>query len=764
MMLLAQQVVARNRNLIQRLFNGDPPYSDAQARTENVKTNVNFLEATRIASNATNQLNNAFEKGDRYYSVRLNNGPRNMRSMWGEIITTEINKLLKMDRVYRASRESARAQVVLHGIGPLIWKNRRSPCATSAAVEDVVVPSGTLTSMENLDRFAVYREWTWNQLYEMTQGKAVDPGWNKNYVKAILGSLYKKGVEPIYQGSRWLFPQKISEDLKEGAAQFVASSLPKLLCWDFFYRDEDNGGWCRKTIMDYRTLVNEGVLDEKSNINQQQEFIYEKENYAQDISEIIHWYIGNCSNVSPYRYNSVRSVGYLLFGPCLLQNKLRCRSMDHIFQSLLTWFKNTSDDHREKLGMIDLQNFGILPDGLSMVTSAERHEVDWELVMMGLNQNRQLMAESSQSFIPDMSGGPQKEMTATETLVRQNTSVNLTAAVQNQLAQQSRYEYYENSRRFCIKGNPDPMVVKFRERIQKKGVPLDVLDCEEWDIIPEMTVGGGNKAVELTVTQALMQEMFPLADPNGQRIISRRRYMALTDNADESLEVIPEAPKPPEAEVQYAQMAFSVLMLEMPFNVKEGINHPAYAGTLMQMFAFKLKQLQQLVGQPSAITIVAEGVAGLSTVGQHIQQEIMKIGQYEPQREMAKQMMKALEQGMKSLGELAQMVQEQSQQSQGHQQMDPETQARVQAMMVQAQTKAQIDQQKAEQKRQEKQIGWSEENQRRNATTQADIQRKNATTFAEIQHGHAKTAADVASSRIKAQADAEATREAALSE
>jgi len=752
-MLLSQQVVARNRNLIQRLFNGDPPYTDSQARTENVKTNVNFLEATRIASNATNQLNNAFEKGDRYFTVRINNGPRNMRSMWGDIITAEINKLLKLNRTYRASRESARAQVVLHGIGPLIWKNRRHPCPTSAAVEDVIVPSGTLTSMENLDRFAVYREWTWNQLYEMTQGKAVDPGWNKDYVKAILASLYKKGPEPIYQGSRWLFPQKISEDLKEGAAQFVASSLPKLLCWDFFYRDEDNGKWCRKCVMDYRTLVNEGTLNDKQNVYKNQEFIYEKEGYADEISEIIHWYIGNCSNVSPYRYNSVRSVGYLLFGPCLLQNKLRCRTMDHILQSLLTWFKNTSDDHREKLGMIDLQNFGILPDGVSMVTSGERHVVDWELVMMGLNQNRQLMAESSQSFIPDMSGGPQKEMTATETLVRQNTSVNLTAAVQNQLGNQSLYESYEICRRFCIKNNPDPMVVKFRERIQKKGVSLDALDCEEWDIIPEMTVGGGNKAVELTVTQALMQEMFPLADPNGQRIISRRRYMALTDNADEALEVIPEAPQPPEEEVQYAQGAFAVLMQEMPFRVKEGINHMAYAGTLMQMFAFKLKQLQQLAGQPSALTIVAEGVAGLATVGQHIQQEIIKIGQYEPQREMAKQMMKGLEDGMKSLQELAQMVQEQSQQSQ--QQMDPEVQARVQAMMIQAQSKAQIDQQKAEQKRQEKQIGWSEENQRRNATTAAEIQRGHAKAAAEIQQGHALSAAEIARKRIESKADLE---------
>ena len=733
--LQAQQTVARNRTLIAKLFNGDAPYTDAERQAENLQTNVNFLEATRIASNATSQINNAFGKSDRYFSVHLDKGPVNKRAAWSSSITKHINKELKKSREYKYARESANAQIVLHGPGPLMWKNRRTPIPSSCGIEDVLLPSGTLCSMENLDRFAVYQELTWPQLYDLTHGKAVDPGWNVPYVDALLTTLYKKGVQPIYQGNRWMFPEKMQEDIKEGAVGAVSSSLPKALVWNFFYRDNDSDKWVRKICLDYASIVGaDGGLKESDTVSQEQQFLYEKKDYAESYQEIIHWYIGNCSNIAPYRYYSIRSVGYLLYGICMIQNKLRNRLYDHLFQSLLTWFRNVSDDNREKLGMIDLQNFGVFPDGLSIVPTQERHSADWNLIMMGLNQGRQLMAESSQSFVPDMPGGPNREMTATETLVRQNTSTNLTSAVLNQLSDQSSFEYREICRRFCIKGNPDPMAKRFRECIERDGVDLEMLDAEYWDILPEMTVGGGSKAVELTVTQAMMQEVFPLVDPNGQRIILRRRYLALTDNPEEAMEVIPEAPQPPSDDVQYAQSAFSILMLGLPFIMKEWVNHIAYTGMLMQMMQTKTQQAQQVIGQPSGVSIAAEAIAGLMNVAQHVQQEIQVIStQGDRGKEIASQLEKLLGEIVKALMEMGKQVAEMSQQMQQQGGMSPEAQAKIQEMIMTAQTKGQIDMMKAQQKEELKKVGWIEENQRRNATTAADIERKNAQTIVDLQ-------------------------------
>lgn len=745
-LLLAQQAVMHNRTLIDRLMGGDAPETEESRREQNLKTNINFLEGTRIASNATNQLNNAFFKAGNLFTVKLDYGPPHKRDLWSASITKCIAKEIKKSRSYKSARESAHAQVVLHGPGPVIWRNRRSPLPSTAGIEDVMIPSGTLCDMENLDYLSIYRELTWGQLDNAAFGKAADPGWNRDYVKALLHTLYKLGLQPIYQGNRWLFPEKLAEDQKEGAAQQMSSAMPKILVWDFFYRNEDTGKWNRKMVIDYANISPDYKLKDSDSVIQNQQFLYEKDDYADDWQEIIHWYIGNCSNVAPYRYHSVRSIGYLLYGVCMIQNKLRCRFTDHMFQNLLTWFRNVSDDNREKLQMIDLQNFGVFPDGVSMVTANERHEVDWNLIFGGLSQGKQLMAESAMSFVPDVPGDPSKNktMTASEYLGRQNESIAMTSAVYGQLADQSVYEYREICRRFCIKDNPDPMARRFRENIKKEGVPMEALDCEKWDIIPEQTVGGGNKAVEMNVTAVLMQEFMPISDPDAQRLIARRRYLALTDNAEEALLVVPEAPQPENDDIQYAQVSFSVLMDGVPFIVKQGVNHIAYAGALMQMMQVVIQQAGAVMQQQSGVSIAAEKIAGLFNVVQHVQGQIQIIGRDEKRRDLAKIMFKNLgimnSELERMANELNAMEQEQQQRQGG---VDPETQAKIQERMLLAQTNAQISQSKAAQKQEQSDVKFYSENQRKNANTQAEIQRKMALTAVEIQATDMTTAAEI---------------------
>lgn len=741
LMLQANGTVMRNRTLVNRLFNGEAPNTEEERRAENLKTNINWLEATRIASNASNQLNNAFFKGDRFFTVRLDKGPQRMRQMWGASITKHINRELKKSRTYRSARESANAQVVLHGPGPMAWRNRRTPIPETDGVEDVLVPAGTLAGMDNLDRFAIYREMTWNQLESQALGPTADSGWNKPYVTALLQTLYKQGVVPIYQGNRWMFPEKVAEDYKEGAAQSAGSALPKVMIYDFFYRSDKTDKWSRKMILDYDNIGGSGISKESS-VSKGQDFLYEKDDYADDWSEIIHWYIGNCSNVAPYRYYSIRSIGYLLYGSCLVQNKLRNRLYDHMFQSLLTLFRNVSDDNREKLGLIDLQNFGVMPDGVSMVPANERHVVDWNLILMGLNQGRQLMAESAASFVPENAGGTGKTMTATETLVRQNTSITLTSAVLNQLGDQSTYEYNEICRRFCIKNNPDPMAKRFREAIRKDGVPMDMLDCEAWEVLPEQTLGGGNKAVELTVSEGMMQ-IYTLVDPDAQRTILRQRVLALTDNPEMALEMVPNSPTPPSDDVQYAQFAFSILMLGVPFAQKEGVNHVAFTAMLLSLMKVKVDQAGAAIKTPTGIPTAAEWIAALFNVAQHIGTEIAVIGKAEQTRDTAKDMFKMLSELMGQLQQMAKelMAMEESQNQNGG--VSPETMAKIQESMALAQNKMQIDQMKAQQKLEQKNITFGEENQRRNAMVASDIQRKMAMTQVEIASTDLTTEAEI---------------------
>lgn len=761
---MATQGLMKNRTLINALMNGDTPYTDQQAQDENVNCNVNFLHGSRICMNASNQLNRYFFGSDRFFSLQYDRGPIAFRNRVSAVVTKAVNKQVKRSRLYRGARESAHAQVVLHGPGALVWRNRRSPLPTTAGIEDILIPEGTLCDMSNLDTFAIYRELVWSQLEDAAFGPAADPGWNKGYVKALLATLYKLGFQPVYQGNRWLFPEKLQEDYKEGAWGTYASSMPKVLAWDFFYRDDDSGKWNRKMVLDYANIAaNYPEVKAGDAIMREKQLLYERENYADDWSEVLHWYIGNCSNVAPYRFHSIRSIGYLLYGVCMLSNKMMCRMSDHTFQQLLTWFRNVSEDNREKLGLIDLGNFGIMPDGVSMVTAQERHVADWQLVVGTINQYRQLMAESSSSFVPDMQaalGAGGKELTATEALIRQNTSVTLTNAVLSQLGDQSLYEYREMWRRFCMRTNPDPVARAFREELQKEGVPLQVLDFEAWNLMPETVVGSGNKASELTVTQALLQELYPLVDPNAQRVILRRRYTALTDNPDEALAAVPESPEAAMADdTQYAQFAFTILMDGLPFADKEGANHVVMAGVLMQLAQVAMQQAQAVVGQPDGVAIAAQKVAGAANVLQHVQGEVQKVAQAEPLKVQAKQLGKQWEALQGELMQVAKAVQAAGEQQ--AQSVEPEM-AKLQAKLAEIKMTGDLQRdlaaKAAEQKLQQRQIQWASTTQQKEADTAAAIQRDSVQTAVDIHHENARTMVELRNKAVQADADAELTR------
>jgi hypothetical protein len=720
--------------------------------------------------NSTNQISRYFFGSDRFFSLHYDRGPVAFRNRVGDVVTKAVNKQIKRSRLYRSARESAHAQVVLHGPGALVWRNRRSPLPTTAGIEDILIPEGTLCDMSNLNVFAIYRELVWGQLEDAAFGPAADPGWNKEYVGRLLATLYKLPFQPIYQGNRWLFPEKLQEDYKEGAWGTYSSSLPKVLAWDFFHLNEDTGKWNRKMVLDYANIsANYPAEATNSEVVKERQLLYTRDDYANDWSEIIHWYIGNCSNVAPYRFHSIRSIGYLLYGVSMLSNKMMCRMSDHTFQQLLTWFRNVSEDNREKLGLIDLGNFGIMPDGVSMVAAQERHVADWSLVMGTLNQYRQLMAESSQAFVPDMQsalGAGGKELTATEALIRQNTSVNMTNAVLSQLGDQSLYEYREQWRRFCMRANPDPVAKAFREEIKREGVPLEVLDYEAWNLLPETVVGSGNKASELTVTQALLQELFPLVDPNAQRIILRRRYMALTDNPDEAMAAVPEAPEAAMADdKQYAQFAFSILMDGQPFMDKEGVNHGVMAGTLLQLVEMSLQQAQAVVNQPDGVAIAAQKVAGATNVLNHTQQEIMKVGQSGLLKQLAKQLVGKWQELRGALQEVAAQVQKVGEQSQAN--VNPEM-AKLQAKLMDIKATGDLQRdlaaKSADQKLQQRNAQWQSTTQQKEASTAADIQRESVTSAVDLHHADMKVMGELHTKAILAQADAEIAKQKAARE
>lgn len=747
-MLLADQVRAQNRALVDALFNGAPPYTEEETAINKGATNVNDLSATKINQDARTQFDNAFLVPDPLFSIDLDCGPAYRRLEWGGIITKEINKRIKNSAPFAELQQSVFANVVLHGPGPSMWEDKMKWCPDALGVEDVLVPGNTLRSMTNLEQFAVYRQYTAAKLWKKTHGPYVDKGWNIPLVEKCL--LWANEEAKRLNGNSWpdmWFPEKIQERFKSDSGVYAGDLAPTINCWDFyFYSDEGKeSGWRRRIILDAWGQPGVGgapLTAERKIKHGEGDFLFDggERVYANNLSEIMHWQSGDASAVAPFRYHSQRSLGWLLYAVCHLQNRLYCKFTDSVFESLLQYFRISNPADMDRLTKIDLIDKGILPEGLNFVPPAERWKVDEQLVTQAFSLNRQKMNDMSASFTQDLDLERQSEETATRTMAKVNASAALIGAILNRAYMRERFRYMEICRRFCISKSSDMDVKKARIAILKAGVPEEALDVDRWNIQPTKVIGQGNQILGQAIAEKLMA-IRPQLDPEAQKEVDRLYIATNSGNWSLAMKLVPKQPHISDS-IHDSELAFGTLMGGNMVTPKPGLNYSEVIETILRLMEAKVQMIMQSggVGTP-------ELVQGLNMAAQYAGAFIQELGQDPNEKSKVKQYGDILS---KIMNEVRAMEQRQQQAAQAAQQQNgngdngeqAQTQAKIQATLITAQTKSKIQEQSAAQKAAQKQLAFE-------AKMKQDAQKHALTTLQQTQThraGLAKTAVETAHS------------------
>lgn len=717
-----------NRGKIDELFEGFPPFNEEEQDVNHFDTNVNFLEAPGLAHKARSTWNNAFLKPGLFFTVTLDSGPVHKRGEWASTITKEINHAMKGSLPYIETVRATGAQVVLHGIGPKMWERSKCWRPTEVAIEDLLVPSRTRVNLENLDYFAVYREYTPAELYGMTHGKKTDPGWNMPMVEKVLKRL---SSEPMKQQDAYqdvMSPEKLVKFYKTNTGFLDSDAVPTANTWDFYYaEDDDEQTWQRLMILD----------DQEYEGNA---FLYNpRRPFAASRDQILHIQFGDGANVAPFLYHAVRSLGYLLFGVCHLQNRLRCNFMDAIMRATHEYFRVMNADDRARIQSAQLTNLGLVPNGLEFVPREQRWQVDEALVVAGLSQNRQLMSEHASAFVQDVNDGSAKELTATEVMARLNNANALSSALLSMAYTYAKFEYREIARRFTNKDSDDPDVKRFRTRCLLAKIPPEYLNIERWEIEPERVMGGGNKTLELSQAKAMM-EVRTQFDSGAQREVLRGYVLAVTDDPDKADRWVPVGKDQPVTSAEHdAQLAFGTMMGLGPVAVREGIDHIGYVSAMLLSVKSAVDDIKA-IGQPTP-----QQVVGLVGVFKHLDGHMKIVGQDEENRQLVRQwgdfLKPYVNQVKQWMGALKQQQQQAAQQN---------GDGKAQAAMLTAATKAKIMEATSAQKQKHKDIAFVKDQQRKDAATRAGLQKQAVETAANVQALDAKTAANVRATRLKA--------------
>jgi hypothetical protein len=754
---------AENRTIINRTFNGDPPFTKEKAEENNIEINRNFLEGTRILSDARLQWNANFLKPGNQFNLRAISGPKYKRQAWGHAATESLNRILRGSLRRTEEIRATGSNTLLHGIGPVLWPDRRTPLPEPIPISSLLIPSETEISFENLEWFAVFREYTPSMLYAKTHGPKVDPGWDlKSVMRELRWAAEQDQKEPNATAYQYM-PERIEEMVKQDMGYWGSDAVPTIDAWDVYFREsESQEGWYRRMILDWG--LGDSELSSRKNSSppdttgsggrNRDGFLYSsgKRRYANDRSEILHCQFGDCSCVAPFKYHSVRSLGWMLWGVSDLQNRLRCKITEQAFSDLMWWFRTASASDLQRVRKANFLHMGAIPAGVDFLKPGDRYSPAPQFIELVLQQNRQLMSENAASYTRDSGEGREGEMTATEVMSRANSVNTLVSGVMNLAYTYEKFKGVEILRRLLLKGNPDRRARDFRKDLLHAGVPEDHLVPEIWECEAERAVGNGNKTVEMGIVQYLnsVRKNF---GPDAQRHVDHLCVEIVTQQADLAEDLAPlkqdQAASP---STHDAEMASQRLMSGLPFTPPKSAIYEDYVVTWLRDMAVIVQQGQQSGGMVSQQQIV-----GLTNMVAHVKKfldfmakdsdadEKAKVRSYEAALSKLENFIRAFQQRLAQ-----QMKAQQSQAAQGNGKNPMlEAQSKIQADQILAQAKAQNARESHAARTAQKQISFELQEQRRDRELQADIRRKNLEHAHELQHTRAARAQELVANRLR---------------
>jgi hypothetical protein len=689
---------AYHRKLINSLANGSAPYTEEECESNQIRINVNDLSMPRLLHDARSQFANGFLGQMRYFTATTDWGPLHKRSLNGSIQTKEANRLIKEDLSYFETQRSSFASLTLHGISPGIWETTERAIPRAIGVEDVLIPSGTLLDFQNLPFIFVRRSFTGKELQMITQSATRDPGWNIPFVERCLDWLDDQMTQLVNQNWPEIWsPEKWEEQKKQDGGWYASDRCPTIDCFDVYgYVDDGKEtGWVRRIILD--SWSNPGFDpggkvnppqrkkdrydSEKKSIDdtQRDDFLYSsgETKVADSWQKIMCFQFADLSAVAPFRYHSVRSLGWMLYAVCHLRNRMFCKIQEAGFEALLQYFEVDSMDDVQKALKIELGPFGVIDKTIRPVPASERWQPNVGLVELVAGMTQQVMDQNAKSFTANPTQQQQKQRETNFQRMADLQAINaLVSAGINQAYQYKAVEYREIFRRLCIRGSRDVNAQRFQARCLAQGVPEDLLyHPEKVEIQSERMMGGGNQTIENMVNQSLM-EALPGFDPPSQRIIRRDFVMGLTKDPAKAIELVPDAPQTYSDATERAANDVAKLLMQVPVQPLQGVSEIEYTTAMLKILGLRVQAAMKKGGM-----VDPKELQGLQAIAQTVEQHIKIIAHDPEQKNVTKQLGDALGKLVNLIKAFAQRLQQAAkaaQAKQGQQNgQDPKTAVKV---------------------------------------------------------------------------------------
>lgn len=619
----------QDRALIDALFNGEPPITEEEAEKNHDEFGrINWGETGKILDDANRQVNSALIFKPRLVNLKLLRGKAEKRTGWSHKATGFFNDTLMRGRSGRRHTfllQPRNQSMTLHGVGAIVFPTKFSPKGRFVPLADLLIPTGTNCDLEDLAYFFVNFSLTQGELFEMVGGEDADEGWNMKAVYTVLHWLQDTTKSHKDPYDPYTDPEKWEGYRKENSGFYCGNNdeVPKVKLRMLYFKNPKTGKWFRKAMLRYDCYQEGGFLNnlenglkraEISGLSSGKVYLFDsKEVFADHLFEFLHIQYGDSNRVAPLKHHSARGIGVPLYAPGDCMNRLRNQFMQHVFINLLTWFRVKDQADRDRLKHFVMDQYAAMPQELEIVPAAERYQIDVAVVEAAQSQFRQLMNESSASYVRDIESGNKREMTLGEFQGRlQQVSVQVSGMLKFIYAQEV-FLYEEILRRYFIKGSTDAAVKKFWKQCKEAGIPAELMVASAWQVDIEKVMGDGDQTLaQMNADKLLTQKGW--MDPDKARIVERDWLYVTTGDASKAELLMPESQNKNTDGAMAAQALFGTLMQGTQVVPREGIDQQGY---IEQMLTFMGEKVQMISATDNMGT--PADVIGLTNVGADIQ-------------------------------------------------------------------------------------------------------------------------------------------------
>lgn len=713
-----ERVRQENRVKVTDAANCVPPLTKEEAKKLGIKINVNFAGLLQLLSHARRQYLSAFLSNQYFFKVKMPYAPRETQIEWESFVTEEINKPLRNSLKYFEHHRSRWSSVVTHGVGPMIWYGKDGWCPDFKAMSDVRIATDTTLDFENLSWFAVRENYTPFHLLNEAFNDKPNNKWNKKAVADILKNYKEINSVDATQNYNWEnSPEKLAELVKQDGGYFSGDAMPSIPLWHFYFEDntdKKNKGW-------FLRIAPEASAVRSPN---SETFLWESNKpVAARRDQILQCQFGDLTTDAPFKYHSVRSLGFVLLEPEFYDNLTTCRLLQHIHDNFNIWLRTTDPIDKARAQIQEFSNLGMLRAGVTVVPQAERHQIDASLLELGLSRLQQFKQQASSTYTQQIDTGTQKEQTAFETNVKMQQVNAMLGGLLLTAGMYAKFEYKEECRRFCLSKSENTDIKTFQRRCKEFGIPRRFLNVDLWDVEPTLPVGMGNPTVAQASAQQLMQNRMAY-EPSAQQEILHEFTQVVTGDSRRAARWAPLGQvKDVTSGAQFVASIFGTLMQGVPVQTPEKISPTEQIDGLIPLYASKIAIIERRdnVGKPDEI-------AGLQEVYQYLTGLVQRLEQDPEQKQKVKQYMDSigqLENQVKGLAQRGEQAAKKAQQGNGEGQPDPKAMGQALHAGRMAEIKEHTTMKKAVQSEKQKDDKFIRDQRRSDAGAFAEIQRTN---------------------------------------